>query len=77
MLDIMFALNRFTDVVEPLKINQSFQSVPFGEAIHESGTMLEYATDKVACHANVQNAVGAIGQNVNSARRGWPGQARP
>jgi hypothetical protein len=65
VLDIVFALKRITDVIEPLEINQSFQSVPFGEAIHESRAMLEYAADKVACHANVQNAIGTIGQNVN------------
>jgi hypothetical protein len=65
VLDIVLALNRITDVVEPFEIDQSFQSVSFGEAPDESRTMLEYAADKVACHANVQNAIGTIGQNIN------------
>ena len=65
MLDIMLPLNRITDVIESFEIDQPFQSVPFGETIDESRTMLEYATNKVACYPNIQNAVGAIGQNVN------------
>jgi hypothetical protein len=65
MLDTMLALNRITDVVEPLKIDQSLQPMLLGEAIDESGTMLEYTADKIICHANIQDAVGTVGQNVN------------
>jgi len=65
MLDIMLALNRITDVIEPLEIDQSFQPMLFGEAIDESGTMFEYTADKIICHANVQDAVGTVGQDVN------------
>ena len=61
----MLALNRITNVVEPLEIDQSLQPMLFGEAIDESRTMLEYAADKIACHANIQDTVGTIGQNVN------------
>ena len=65
MLDIMLALNRIADVVEPLEIDLSLQPMLFGEAIDESRTMLEYAADQIICHANVQDPVGTIGQNVN------------
>jgi hypothetical protein len=65
MLDIMLAVNRITNVVEPLKIDQSLQPMLFGETIDESGTMFEYTADKITCHANVQDAVGTVGQNVN------------
>ena len=65
MLDIMLALNGITDVLEPFEIDQSVQSIPFGEAIDKSRTMLEHAADKIACRANIQDTVGTIGQNVN------------
>ena len=65
MLDITLTLNRIADVVEPLEIDQSLQPMLFGEAIDKSGTMFEYTADKIICHANVQDAVGTVGQNVN------------
>jgi hypothetical protein len=65
MLDIVLALNRITDVVELFEIDQSLQPMLFGEAIDESGTMFEYTADKIICHANVQDAVWSVGQNVN------------
>jgi hypothetical protein len=81
MLDIMLALDGVPNVVELLEIDQSLQSVPLGKTIDEPGTMFEYPADKITCHPDIENSVGTIGQNVNiaacTARRGWPGQARP
>ena len=67
MLDIVFALNGVTDVIELLKIDQPFQTISLGEAVDESGAMLEHPTDKVACYPDIQDAVRTIGQNVNMA----------
>jgi hypothetical protein len=61
MLDVVLPL----DGVELLKINKSLQPMPFGEAIDKSGTMLEHAADEIVRYADVQDAVRAIGQNVN------------
>src|SRR5665213_1556168 len=61
MLDVVLAL----DGVELLKIDKPLQSISFGEAIDESGAMLEHAADEVVRYADVQDAVRAIGQNVN------------
>ena len=67
MLDGVFALNGVPDVVELLEVNQSLQSISLGETGDEPGTMLEYPTHKVARHADIQNAVRSVGQNVNVA----------
>jgi len=64
MFDIMLALDSITDVVKFFEINQPFQAVSFGKPIDESGSMFEYPTDKIACHSDMENAVGAIGQNI-------------
>ena len=67
MLDIVLALNGLTDVVELLEIDQSLQSILLGEAIDKSRTMLKHTADKIVCHANIQDAVGSIGRNLNVA----------
>ena len=65
MFNVVLALNGIADVVETLKIDQPLQPIPFGKAIDESGTMLEYPTNKIACHPDIENAVRTIGQNVD------------
>ena len=65
MLDIVLALNSITDIVEPLEVDQSFQTVLLGKAIDKSRAMLEYAADKIVCYTDVENAVRTIGQNIN------------
>ena len=67
MLDVVLALDGVADVIELFEIDEAFQSVPFGEAIDKSGTMLEYAADKIARHADVQDAVWGVGQNINES----------
>ncbi len=67
MLDVFLTLNSVSDIVEPLKIDQSLQTVALGEAFDESRAMLEDTAHKIVGHADIQNAVWAIGQNVNIA----------
>jgi hypothetical protein len=64
MLDVVLALNGVADIVEPFKIDQSLQSIPPGEPLDESRTMLKHPTDKIVRHPNLQNAVRTIGQNI-------------
>jgi hypothetical protein len=65
MLDVVLAVDGVTDAVKLLEIDQPLQSIPFGESVDEAGPMFEYPTDKIACHADVQNAVRTIGRNIN------------
>jgi hypothetical protein len=65
MLDIVLALNGVSDVIELLEIDQPLQTVPLGKSIDESRMMFEYPTDKIACHSDIENAVGTICQNIN------------
>jgi hypothetical protein len=85
MLNIVLALDGVSNVVKLLEVDQPFQPIPFSEAIDEAGPMFEHSANQIACYSNVEDAVRTIGQNVNvgrlpcrdTARRGWPGQARP
>ena len=65
MLDVVLALDGITDVVKFFEVNQPLQAVSLGEAIDESGAMLEDAANTVICRANIKDAVGAIGQKIN------------
>ena len=67
MFDVVFALNGSADVVKALEIDQSLQSVLFGETINSFHAMLKYATNKVVRHADIQNAVGPVGQKIDIA----------
>jgi hypothetical protein len=81
MFDVVLALNGVSDIVEPLKVNKCFQSVLLSEAVDKSRTMLEYSTNEIVGHADIQDAVSTVRQNVNPAAchvemllsRGWPG----
>ena len=65
MLHIMLALNSVTDIIKYFEIDQSLQSIPLSEAFDEPRAMLKDPTDQIIRHPNVQNAVRAIGQNIN------------
>ena len=65
MLDIVLALDGVTDVVEPLEVNQPFQALLLGEAIDKPRAMLEYPADEIVCHADIQDAVRTVSQNIN------------
>ena len=85
MLHVVLALNGVADVVELFEIDQPLQPVPPGETCDTSAAVFVDTANEITGHADIQNAVRTIGQNVNpatlscgnSARRGWPGQARP
>ena len=65
MLDIMLALDSIADVVKSFEIDQSLQSISFGEALDESRAMFEHSTNKIVCHPNVKDAIRTIGQNID------------
>ena len=65
MLHIVLALDRIADGLKSFEINESFYSIPFGEAFNEPGPMLKYAADQIVCHAHVENAVRLICEDVN------------
>ena len=65
MLDVVFALNGITDIIELFEIDQPLQPISFGESIDEPRTMFEYPTNKITSHPDIKNAVGTIGQNVD------------
>ena len=85
VFDVVLALNGIADIVEPFEVDQPLQCISFGETCDESRAVFVDAANEIAGDADIQNAVRTIGQNVNpatlscgnSARRGWPGQARP
>jgi hypothetical protein len=49
------------------KINQTLQPVSFSEAVHKAGPVFIDSANKVVCHTNIQNAVWAIGQNIDAS----------
>jgi hypothetical protein len=65
MLDIVFALDGVTDVIELLKIDQPLQSISLGEAFHESRTMFKYPTDKIVRYSDIEYPIWTVGQNIN------------
>ena len=67
MLDVVLALNGVADIVEPFEIDQPLQSIPFGETFDEPRAMFEHPADKIVRHADIKDAVGSIGQNVDVA----------
>jgi hypothetical protein len=67
MLDIVLALDGVADIVELLEIDQLLQSISFGKTWDKSRPVFVDAANEVACHADIQNAVRTIGQNVNPA----------
>jgi hypothetical protein len=67
VLDVVLPLNRCSNIVKPLEINQTFQSMLLRETFDKPGSMRKHTTNKVARYADIQNAVGSIGHDVNIA----------
>ena len=65
MLDVVLALDRGSNVVKSFEMDQSLQSIPFSKAFDEARPMLKHPTDKIARYPDIQDAVRAIGQNIN------------
>jgi hypothetical protein len=67
VFNVVLALNGVADIVELLEIDQPLQSISFGETWDESRAVFVDAANEIACHADIQNTVRTIGQNVNPA----------
>jgi hypothetical protein len=65
MFHVVLALDGVADIVELLEVDQPLQSISFGETFDESRAVLVDASDEIACHADLRNAVGTVGQNIN------------
>jgi hypothetical protein len=39
--------------------------VSLSEAVYESGAMFEDAANKIVCHPDIKDVIGAIGQKIN------------
>jgi hypothetical protein len=68
MLDVALSLYRGSDVLKYFKVNQSLQSAATRETV-DKPRMLKHPTNKITCHANVENAVWAICQKINVSSR--------
>jgi hypothetical protein len=83
MFDRFLTLNRAANVVKGFCIDQSIQAVVLGKSLNKPLPMREGASRRVACAADVENAVAPIGHGINpaaldfqiKARRGWPGRS--
>ena len=64
MLDVMLTLDSKPDIIKNFKVDETCQSMTFGETIHGTCTMLEHAPDEIAGDADIQNAVGLVGHKI-------------
>ena len=83
MLDVRLALNGIGDSLVEFHVDEAFQAVSLGESRRQPFAMFVGAAADVGGDASVENAVRAVGHDVDPATghshspRGWPGQARP
>src|SRR3954451_15862970 len=66
VLHVVLALKGVADI-ELLEIDQPLQPISLGETGDESGAVFVDAANEIAGHADIQNAVRTIGQNVTPA----------
>ena len=77
MLGRALALDGVADVGMGLVSDEASQAVALSEAVHRAGAVLPDAAAEVACHAEVERAVGAVGDDVDvAAAHGDMGAAR-
>ena len=67
MLHIVLSLQRKSDVIVLLEVDEALQTIPLGESSNLTVAMLSNPTDNVIRHANVQRAVWTIGQDIDPA----------
>jgi hypothetical protein len=67
MLDIVFALYGIADGLEFLEVDKPLQSISSRKALYEAGPVFEHPADKIIRHADIEDAVRSIGQEVNVA----------
>jgi hypothetical protein len=67
MLDVRLALNGVSDALVKLHVDESLEPVPLCESRHECFTMFIGAACDVGRHAGVENAIRAVGHDVDPA----------
>jgi hypothetical protein len=67
MLDVVFALDGRLNCFVKLEIDKAFDGVSLRKARDQSIPVFVDSPDKIACHPNVQDAVGCTGHDVNVA----------
>jgi hypothetical protein len=56
--------SRGLDIFVTFEVNKAFDRILLGKSRNESVSMFVDSSNKVACHSNVQDAVGSACQNV-------------
>jgi hypothetical protein len=69
MLDVRFALNGVGDALAKLHVDESLEPIPLGESRRQPFAMLVGASTDVGGDASLENAVRAVGHDVNPAAR--------
>jgi len=67
VLEVLFSLDRQSDVVMTLRPNQALQAVFPSKSLDPARAMFSGATGKIARHSNVKGAVAPIGYDVDPA----------
>ena len=67
MLDIVLPLDSGLNVLKCLKIDEVGQSMSLGKSFDISRAMFGHAPDKVVRDADIEDAIGSVGQKVNIA----------
>ncbi len=65
MLNPFLTRDRRQNLVMPLKINQHLQTIPLGKTVNPAFPMIINPPHQISRHPHVQNAIPAIGHNIN------------
>jgi len=65
MLDVLFALKRFSDIFVRFKIDKRSNAVTLREPVCQTFPMFLNAPDQIVRHAHVKRSTGLAGEDVN------------
>jgi hypothetical protein len=65
MLDVFLSLNGSSNIVLTFEIDELVQPISLCESRHDARAMLAHSTNKIIGDANVKDAVGAVGHDVD------------
>jgi len=65
VFDVLFSLNRSSNVLVAFRVDQPRKMVTFGAAVIEAGTMFPAPPDNIGCYANVQRTEGSACHDIN------------
>jgi hypothetical protein len=65
MFDVVLTLDGCSDIIKLFEVDQPLQSLSLGKTVHEPGTMLKDAADKVVCHPYIEDTIWTIGQKID------------